>query len=507
MRVFRRGTLVSNAVFNLLSWSGNALVNLISIPFIVHYLGAEGFGIYALITGLVGYYNLLDLGLGQGVVKFVAQFSRCDERNRITEVVNSALMVQLLTGLIGLLCLTTWNSEIIQLLKISSAQAAEASLCLYIGSVGFFVSMIMGTFSSALLGMQRFDVVGMVNVGFSILTTLLIVISLVLGATLFHVIFVTVILTVFNCITFIALVRRAIPSYRPMLFVKSPFLREIFSYSSYLFVLKLSSSFNTYFVRFILGALCGPQTVAYLVVPMKLVSAVQGGLGSLAGVMFPRSSELFASGSSDELRRIYLKGSRYLAAASTPLFMSLIFFAGPIMTIWMGAEFAALSWQVLVFLAIAYWLAVLTMLPGNVAMGIGKSRALAAFSGIATVLGLVFVPVLSEKYGAGGAAAGVMITAIQGPIFIWYVTSILLKIRWSAFTAEVFGRQAKPFWVLTLTCLGVVLFSKYVTDMGSSLTLITGGTIAALYVWHLFRSGVLAWNDIMPTRIFIGGRE
>ena len=68
--------LIKNSIFNVGGWGLNTLTLLILTPFFVWKLTLEGYGIYILLTSLVGFYNLLDFGLGQGIIKFIAQYKK-----------------------------------------------------------------------------------------------------------------------------------------------------------------------------------------------------------------------------------------------------------------------------------------------------------------------------------------------------------------------------------------------------------------------------------------------
>ena len=140
------------------SWGAIVLVNLAAIPLFVRYLGVEGYGIYLLLTGLFGYFGLLDFGLSDSVVKFVAHHQELGDHKSIAEAVNAALLVQVMGGAVGVSVLCAFNQQIIKALHVSPALARVASLALYVSAAGFFCKMLLNTFNAALRGLQRFDI-------------------------------------------------------------------------------------------------------------------------------------------------------------------------------------------------------------------------------------------------------------------------------------------------------------------------------------------------------------
>jgi O-antigen/teichoic acid export membrane protein len=497
-----RPSLLRNSFYSSLSWGSNVVVNLIAVPVFVAYLGVEGYGIYALLSGLVGYFGLLDFGLGQGVIKFVAEYQGRGEDQAVAESINSALVVQVLFGGLGLLVLAFFNRSILGFLKVSSGSIGEASLCLYLMSVGFFVSMASSTFSSALMGLQMFDTVSKVSVLSSVMTTVVTILALLLGGGLVHVILLTVISTTITGVVFFALLRTALGTYRMTVSVSWARVKAIVGYSSYLFVLRLSSVLNNYFVRLVVSTYGGPQSVAFFVAPQKLVLAAQGAMGSSTGVLFPFTSEMQAKGKLDHVRQIFLKGMRYMLALSIPVFFFLIFFPKEVMHIWMGNEFASATWLVLIFLSLAQWLAVLTMIPASTVMGMGHSRIVAVFSATAAALNLVFVIVLTSAYGIVGAAAGVMITAVQGPLFIWYVTTHILEINWSDFISEVIKRLLKPVGLFVGCGALVVLLLQNVPVLPTAVHLLIGFGLVVVYLILIVRQHIINASDFQFRRFF-----
>src|ERR1700686_441172 len=96
-----KAKLLKNALFSSISWGATAFVNLAAIPLFIRYLGVEGYGMYLLLTGLFGYFGLLDFGLSDSVVKYVAHHKELGDHKSVAESVNAALLVQMIGGVAG----------------------------------------------------------------------------------------------------------------------------------------------------------------------------------------------------------------------------------------------------------------------------------------------------------------------------------------------------------------------------------------------------------------------
>jgi O-antigen/teichoic acid export membrane protein len=58
----------------VLSVVAELLLGVITLPFNLHHLGAEAYGLWMLTAGLTIHFSILDLRYGGAMVKFIAQY-------------------------------------------------------------------------------------------------------------------------------------------------------------------------------------------------------------------------------------------------------------------------------------------------------------------------------------------------------------------------------------------------------------------------------------------------
>src|SRR4030088_3374267 len=68
----------------------NASVGFLLTPFVLHRLGDEAFGVWILITNLVGYYGLVDAGVRSAILRYVSKHRELNDQKRVNEVVSTA---------------------------------------------------------------------------------------------------------------------------------------------------------------------------------------------------------------------------------------------------------------------------------------------------------------------------------------------------------------------------------------------------------------------------------
>ena len=113
-----------NSFFNGAGWLGGTLLNFIAMPFIVRKMGLDVFGVYALITATMGYLSILDLGIGQAIVKFVSEYQSQRLYEKVIETINNAVTLLLIMGFLGGAIIVLFSGSFSSFFNVPSAVAA-----------------------------------------------------------------------------------------------------------------------------------------------------------------------------------------------------------------------------------------------------------------------------------------------------------------------------------------------------------------------------------------------
>ena len=116
----------------------------LSTTYVLRKLTLEGYGIYALLTSLVGYYGMLDLGVGQAVTKFVAGHSARGDTEEIGRSINAAIGVQGIAGAAASMLMLLLAEQILTLFGFKAEYRTAARAGLYASSIGFLFTVISG---------------------------------------------------------------------------------------------------------------------------------------------------------------------------------------------------------------------------------------------------------------------------------------------------------------------------------------------------------------------------
>jgi O-antigen/teichoic acid export membrane protein len=372
--------LARNALSNLLGALVPALVALATVPLVVRGLGEASYGVYSLVTAIVGYFAVIDINVTAGSVKFIAAFHAREDRASIGQTICFGLLVYALLGVAGALGLYAGAQFFVtEVFSVPAALAAEAVATLELAALGFFIGQLQSYLQSVPQSLMRYDVAGRIEMLFGVVVPLLTVLVLLRGYGLFEVILVRVAASALHC----AVLWRSITSLLPGLALRRPgaaIRRQLLGFSAWSFLSRFAALSHAHADKLIIGALAGVTALAYYTVAATLANRVLSLTYRLSGVLFPAASALAAGGELARLERLYLKATRYVVFLNAAILVLVALFADPILRYWMNPAFARHGALVLAVMACAQFVDSLTSLPSLVNDGMGHPRVSGIFA-------------------------------------------------------------------------------------------------------------------------------
>ena len=90
-----RRSFAKDSVLNLITQVLVSVVAFLCVPSIVRMLGVEKFGLLSILWLFVGYFSLLDFGIGAASVKFLSEHFSKDERAEAAGIFKTAMKMSL----------------------------------------------------------------------------------------------------------------------------------------------------------------------------------------------------------------------------------------------------------------------------------------------------------------------------------------------------------------------------------------------------------------------------
>ena len=407
--------LAHNTLLNLVGRILPLLVAIFTVPYVIHHLGPDRYGLLSLAYIVVGYFALFNLGIGPATTKFVAELLGKGEIEKLPELVWTALASQACFGLAGGILLAFASPLLVdRVLKIPAELHPQAQTIFLIMAALLPFDFASGSMQGVLGASQRFDLLNAVSIPASTLSYLLPVGALALGFGLPAIVLFLALARLASLAVVIVLCLRLYPELRRVRFDLRR-VRSLLGFGGWVAVSGFLIPILTNFEKLAIATLLSVGALAYYVPCYLMMSKVALLPASLATALFPAISYCEGkSGASDALRKLSLNPIKYIVLVMAPVTVAFFLFGGSILRIWLGADFARHSTTLFRVLALAYFIHAFAYVPLTAVNGLGRPELKAKLDLVQTPIYMALCWVLIMKMGLVGAAlARLVVTTID----------------------------------------------------------------------------------------------
>ena len=450
--VRRPKTFLRNAAFSFIGGLLPALALIVTIPLIVHRLGAEAYGALVLITSIVGYFGIIDVNATAGSVKYVSEHQARGETAQANQVVTFGLLLYVVIGLLGALALWFGSATLAQsVFKIPEGWRAEAEVALRISALAFFVGQLQVYLQSIPQAMHRFDVSGQLDAAFGTLVPVVTISVVLAGGGLAAIVAARLGASLLHCCVLVVVLRRLMPEFRLHRPVRDT-VHKMTSFSAWAYLQRIATVTHQNADKLLIGAQQSMLALATYVIPYTLVSRLYSLLFRLTQNVFPMASALVASGQVAELKHTYTFAARYTVYLSACLCLVLALFAQDLLYYWLGAGLDSRAPLILVLVAYTLFLESLSNLPSLVNDGLGRPVITGVASLLRVAIGLVAAWWSLTHYGVVALAVSqLLVTAVMSIGFVVLVHRLTMP--WALATVVVQAYMPGAALLLTGTVL------------------------------------------------------
>ncbi|SEI40956.1 flippase [Paraburkholderia diazotrophica] len=355
-----RPSLKRNGIANFLGGALPMIVSLITVPLYLKHIGAERYGVLAIVWTLQGYFGYFDFGLSTATANRIAQLSEASERER-ESVFWTAFVLNALFGTLGGVILYFAGSFLFSHFHIAPSISAEVIETLPFIACAIPVATLTSVFVGALGGREQFGPLNAAQfAGVLIFQTVPLLAALLIAPQLQYVIRAAVLGSGVSLLILLFVSIRAFP-----LRLNAPpqrrHLKPLFSYGAAVMVSNFLSPLLDSADRLMIGSILGPQPVAWYQVPFNLATRAKILPAVFSRTLFPRLSALPAR----DAVELAVRATHALCVLITPPIVFGIFLMQPFITLWVGHDFAARTTSIGEIILIGVWANALAHIPGS----------------------------------------------------------------------------------------------------------------------------------------------
>ncbi|HET7617683.1 MAG TPA: oligosaccharide flippase family protein [Vicinamibacterales bacterium] len=401
--------IARNVTTRYLAIAADMLIGFLMLPFNLHHLGQDAYGLWMLTASVTIHVSILDLGYGGALVKFVAQYRAHRDPQALNEIASTLFFVFAAVGVTAYTIAAGLAFNLDHLFRISAAQAQTGQWLLLIIGLNVALNFPFSVYGGVVSGFQRYDANSLTAIASSIAVALTNVAILLGGFGLVPLVAAT---TSVRLLTYLIYRRNALRVYPPLRISPSLFrrsrLREATGFSVYSSLIDWANRLNYGLDAVVIGAFMGSAPVAVWAIAERVISGTQRLTNQLNGVLFPVVVDSDASNRPERLQRLLLEGTRLSLAMVLPIAVSLIVLADPLVRSWVGAKMIG-SAPIIQILAVAVVLRVGNATGSTLLKGSGRHRYLAAVNITTGLANLALSATLIHAFGLIGVAVGTLI--------------------------------------------------------------------------------------------------
>lgn len=477
--------LLRSAISNYLGRFINVGVWLVLTPFILERLGSTLYGLWMLVGSVIAYGSLLDFGISSAITKYVAEYRAKGQSIEAQQLIGTALVIYLGLGSIALAISLIIAPLFSRMFNVPPENHATAMWLVILAGVGTALAIPGNSTVAVLRGLQRFDVLNLLGVIGTLVLAAATVTVLLLGGGVITVAATGLAVNIIMLIPMIWTIHRIAPDLRFGLVRGSrQMLSTVTSFGSSMFMLRIGGHLETKTDEIVIGAFLPVSSITPYNLARRLSALPQTLTEQFLTLLLPLASKLHAENDQTRLRSLYIISTRLTLAIFMPVGVSLIFLAGPFLTVWVGPAFA--EYAPLVFiLSLAGMIDTTTWPAGSILQGMGLPRFSGVMSIVSGVSNLILSLILVQKIGLTGVALGTLLpTCIVCLCFVH--PYVIRRIRLPL--GDVFGQVILPTLIPVFPAvIGIFLLSRVLALTSILSILFVGASGSLIYLAFYLR--------------------
>lgn len=398
----------------------NIIVSLFYTPILIRCLGQSEYGLYSLVSSIISYLTILDLGFGNAIILYTTKYRVNKQEEAENKLHGMFFLIYIFIGIVAALLSLILYFNINKLFSntITYDELSKSKVLIIILTVNLALSFPLSIFSSIITAYEKFVFSKLVNI-IRIILTPIIMIPLLLNG--YKSIALTIVVTILNISSLLINLIYCICK----LNIKFNFggfnfklLREISAFSIWIFLNIIIDKINWNIDQYILGAINGTIAVSVYSIGSQINTLYLTFSTAISSVLFPKTIKMEEENvSASEFTKIFIYVGRIQFIILGIILTGFILFGKVFMKIWAGEEYIN-SYYVACILMIPMTIPLIQSLGLNILQAKNKNKfRTLVFLGISVLNILISVP-LAKKYSEIGCSIGTSIAVVLGQVIV-----------------------------------------------------------------------------------------
>ncbi len=424
----KRNSLFVSIFSNWATMMVAVFVGFFLTSYIIKYLGVTGFGIWTLITSIIGYYSILDLGVESAVTRYVARYAGQRNYTALNESINTALVLFLSIAMSVVILSFVLDDTLANFFSVEPGYHEDFKLLVVILGISMGISFPAKLLSAVMKAHERFLEANMVEISVILLRSLCVIGALMLDWGLVGIAYANLIAAFFTLILNAWFCHRLFPYVKLNVRQGSwHMLGALLIFGVGAATQEIASILRFNLDAFVIGRWLDLTAVGiYSVAGILMRYYLQFISSATISIFTARFSNLDGAGQLEQLRSLFFKSLSIAAFLSFALAAALLILGEQFIRLWAGEAFMG-ALPTLWVLTIAYAITLAQSTSVAMMYALQKHQLFAVISMLEGVANLSLSIYLAPKYGILGVAWGTAIPMLVIKLFLqpWYIGKIL----------------------------------------------------------------------------------
>lgn len=437
--------LVRNAIWNI----GGQLLPLLAavavIPLLLREMGAEGFGLVAIVWTLIGYFSLFDFGLGRALTKFVS-LERVRHAQAVPDIVVNGVALLVMLGLVmaGLMwTLVPWLVG--SVLKPRTGDPAEIIAAFRVAALTIPLVVVNVGLRAVLEGFLRFDLTNLVRIPFGLFTIVAPAVVAYFEGGMTEIVVAVAGGVFMATLAYVALLIGS----RHATDIKGgtlcwPIATRLARFGGWISVSNFVAPVIFHLDRFVISAVLSVAVMSYYVVPYEAITKTLVFSSAIAGTLFPVFAGVSADNDKFRLSSM-LTGTRVVIALMFPALLAVASFRFELLDLWVGRDAAINGSGPLLLLAAGVFFNAVAYMPYTLAQASGHADVVAR-------LQLLQVPIYPALLWLGVVRLG-----LEGAALVWAFRALFEMVVFLLLAGKIVRVRSMSETIVLYVVLGTLI--------------------------------------------------
>lgn len=395
-------------------------ISILYTPIMLRLLGQSEYGLYSLAASIVSYLGLLNFGLSSSYVRFYSRYKVKNEKENIAKLNGIFLLVFSLLAMVTIIAggFLVQNVEYVLGTKLTMDEIILSKKLMNILVLNMALLLPTNIFTSYITVEEKFIFMKILQLIKMIVNPLVIIPILLIGYGSVGIVIVTTIINILIIIVNMIYCFKKLKIKFVFKNLKFKLMKEIFVFSSFIFLHLIMDQVLWNVDKFILGRVRGTTAVATYGIAAQLNIYYLSLATAISSVFDPKINKIVASSNDNKtLTELLIRVGRLQFIVVSVVLMGLIFFGHPFITKWAGQNYSD-SYPITLMLIIPVTFPLIQNLTITIQRAKNMQKIPSLITFVVAIFNVIISIPLAKKYGGLGSATGTAIALIIGNLFI-----------------------------------------------------------------------------------------